>query len=192
MIEPWELIATEKQGDYRIFNVHEHRTRSPSTGQEHGFYVIDSADWINVIPVTPDGRIVFIRQYRHGTAEVTLEVPGGIIDPDDPSPANAARRELIEETGYEADQLIELGAVDPNPAIQSNRCYTYLAQGVHKAGPQQLDGTEEIDIVLVDPDDVPTLIMEGRITHALVVSAFYLYDQHRRQPASQNACSAAT
>ena len=192
MIEPWKLIASEKQGDYRVFSVHEHRTLSPSTGQEHGFYVIDSADWINVIPVTPDGRIVFIRQYRHGTAEVTLEVPGGIVDPDDPSPANAARRELVEETGYEAGQLVELGVVDPNPAIQSNRCYTYLAQGVHKAGPQQLDGTEEIDIVLVDPDDVPSLIMEGRITHALVVSAFYFYDQHRRQPASQNARSAAT
>lgn len=192
MIEPWELIASEKLGDYRVFSVHEHQTRSPSTGQEHGFYVIDSQDWINVIPVTPDGRIVFIRQYRHGIAEVTLEVPGGIIDPSDPSPASAARRELVEETGYEADQLIELGAVDPNPAIQSNRCYTYLAQGVHKAGPQQLDGTEEIDIVLVDPDDVPSLIMKGSITHALVVSAFYFYDQHRRQPASENARSTAT
>lgn len=180
MIEPWEIIESEEHGDYRIFRVLQNHSRSQKTGHEFGFYVIDAADWINVIPVTPEGEIVFVRQYRHGTQEVTLEVPGGIVDDGDESPAAAARREMIEETGYDSDALIALGDVAPNPAMQSNQCYTYLAPNAHKQAGQQLDRTEEIEVVLVQPERVPDLIRDGQVSHALVVAAFYLYEQYRR------------
>ena len=177
MIQPWECIESEAKGEYKVFRVRQDHSRSPRSGRVHPFYVIEATDWVNIIPVTPDGQIVFIRQYRHGVREVTLEVPGGMVDPGE-TVAEAARREMHEETGYDTEQIIHLGGVAPNPAIQNNICYSYLALDARPAGPQNLEGTEEIEVVLVDPTAVPGLIVSGQITHALVVTAFYLYDQY--------------
>jgi len=85
---------------------------------------------------------------------------------------------LREETGYEAERLVYLGAVAPNPAILTNRCHTFLAENVRPVGPQQLDDAEEIEVVLLDPAEIPERIRRGEINHALVVAAFYLYE-HR-------------
>jgi len=180
MPEPWPLLNRSLRGDYRVFTVHEETSRAPATGTTHDFYVIDSPNWVNVVPVTSDGQLVFVRQYRHGTKAVTLEIPGGMVDPGDDGPAAAGLRELREETGYTSDQVIDLGVVEPNPAIQSNRCYTVLAPDAYRAGPPQPDGTEDLDVVLIDPATVPQRIRRGEITHALVVAAFYLYDAWRR------------
>lgn len=180
MIERWEKLRSTPQGHYRVFDVRQDVTRSPESGKEYDFYVIESPDWVNVIPLTPAGQVVCIRQYRHGTEEVTLEVPGGVVDPEDGDPVTAAWREMREETGYDAEAMIPLGAVAPNPALQTNRCHSYLARGAYPNGAQALDGAEEIDVTLVDLDDIPALITGGQITHALVVTAFYLFDQHRR------------
>jgi ADP-ribose pyrophosphatase len=180
MIHPWEKVQSEVQGEYKVFRVREDRCRSPLTGAEHPFYVIESDDWVNIIPVTPDGRIVCVEQYRHGVEAVSLEIPGGIIDPEDASPAEAARREMVEETGYDTDTIVALGSVSPNPAIQNNRCYSYLALDVHLRHAQELDATEHVAVRLVDPADVPGLIARGEISHALVVGAFYFFEQYRK------------
>jgi 8-oxo-dGTP pyrophosphatase MutT (NUDIX family) len=103
-----------------------------------------------------------------------------MVDAEDDDPMDAARRELHEETGYDSDDLVALGAVAPNPAIQDNQCHMYLARNARRNGVQALDGAEEIDVMLVDLDDIPGLITGGQITHALVVVAFYLFDQYRR------------
>lgn len=179
MIEHWDRLERLHRGDYKVFSVHEERSRSPRTDQEHTFFVIDSPDWVNVIPVTEDGRLVFIRQYRHGTKDVTLEVPGGMIDPGDGSPEAAARREMLEETGYDSDDLVYLGQVAPNPAIFSNRCHTCLARDARRVGEPSLEGAEDIELTLVAPEDVPGLVLDGTIDHALVVTAFYFYDHLR-------------
>ena len=182
MIEAWDKLDSTPQGEYYVFNVRQDRVRDPE-GDAHDFYVIEADDWVNVIPVTDDGQVVCIRQFRHGTETVTLEVPGGVVDPGE-DPAEAASRELLEETGYEAAEIVPLGAVDPNPALQNNQCYSYLAKGARRVTDQALDGTEDIDVELVDLDAIPQLITTGRITHALVVVAFYLFDQHRRATAA--------
>ncbi|NBC16013.1 MAG: NUDIX domain-containing protein [Bacteroidetes bacterium] len=181
MIQPWERIDSIERGRFKVFRVREDQSRSPETGEEHAFYVIESPDWVNIIPVTPDGQLVFIEQYRHGTEAVTLEVPGGMVDPDE-TPAEAARREMREETGYDTDEIVYIGSVAPNPAIQNNECHTYLALDARRVEQQHLEGTEIIDVTRVAPDAVPGLIVSGRITHALVVCAFYLYDQYRTPP----------
>jgi 8-oxo-dGTP pyrophosphatase MutT (NUDIX family) len=129
---------------------------------------------VNVIPITPQDDVVLIRQYRHGTREITLEIPGGLVEKND-TPEMAAVRELYEETGYRASQMISLGGVHPNPAIQNNKCYTFLARDVSLVGDQHLDEKEDIEVLLRPLSEIPRLIRNGDITHALVLAAFYRF-----------------
>ena len=181
-LQKWERLGRTHHGHYRVFDLYEDRVRAPHTGTEHDFVRIEARDWVNVLPVTPDGRFVFVRQYRHGTDAVSLEIPGGIIDPHDASPEEAARRELREETGFSSEVLVRLGVVDTNPALFNNRCFTVLARGVRPVSAVAFDETEDLEVVLVDPADVPGLVQRGIITHALVVAAFYHYSVWKQQP----------
>jgi 8-oxo-dGTP pyrophosphatase MutT (NUDIX family) len=153
-----------------------HRPSAPHTA--HDFFVIESVDWVNVIPLTDDDEVVFIEHYRHGTDGMSLEVPGGMIDPEDASPMVAAAREMREETGYAANELIEIGSVHPNPALQENRCFSFLATGARLVGEPRPDDTEDIDVVRYPRREVPRLLREGRITHALVVAALWWWFQY--------------
>lgn len=171
---PWKLISTHEEASYPIFNLRVDQAQSPRTDRLYDFYVLESADWVNVIPLTANNEVVLIRQYRHGLREVTLEIPGGIIEDSDSS-VEAARRELREEIGYEASEMILMGDVHPNPAFLNNRCTTYLAKGVYPAGGQEQDDKEDIEILIKPLEDVPRLIREGHITHSLVLAAFYRF-----------------
>lgn len=137
------------------------------------FYLLRSPDWVNVIPLTDDGRVVLVRQYRVGPEELTLEVPGGVCDAGE-LPALAAARELREETGFEAREIVPLGFVHPNPAIQSNRCHSFLARGARRVADPTPEPFEQIEVELFALAEIPRLVREGAITHALVVSAFHL------------------
>ncbi len=178
-IRDWPRVDSEQLGDYRVFQLRQDTRRSPRTGKHHTFYVLDTGDWINVVAVTNDDQIVLIRQFRHGIEEVTLEIPGGMVDETDGSPMESARRELLEETGYEAEELVHIGTMTPNPAILNNRCHTYLALNARLVAAPQMDGSEDIQTVLVEAAEVPALIASGQINHALVLAAFYFYGQYR-------------
>jgi len=141
---------------------------------DHDFYVIETGDWVNVIPLTKDHQVVMVKQYRHGSRQVTLEIPGGLVDPGD-TPERAASRELLEETGYEAEELVQIGVVNPNPAIFNNRCYTFIGRNVRKLRDPMPDQTEDIEVVLIPIADFPELIRKGEIDHAMVITAFYWY-----------------
>lgn len=170
----WETLASEVICRCRVFSVRRDSNRSVRTGAAHDFFVIDTRDWVNVVPLTPEGHVVMVRQFRHGIRDLTLEVPAGIIDPADPSPAVAAARELREETGYAAAHLDLLGVVHPNPAIMNNRCHIFVARDVVPAGPPEWDGTEELEVVTVPLAGVPELIRSGTVSNALTVTAFQL------------------
>lgn len=175
MPRPWPIIETSKLATTPIFQLTCRRSASPQTGQLHEFYVLEAPDWINVIPLTEDDQVLMIRQYRHGTSEVSLEIPGGMVEPTDGSPREAAVRELIEETGYRAGRIDPIGAIAPNPAIQNNICHSFLATDLDIAPggmDRGHDGTEEIEVVRIPLIEVPDLIRQGAITHALVVVAF--------------------
>lgn len=180
MVEDWEKLDSEEIANYRIFKMRRDKRRSPRTGQAHSFFVLESPDWVNVIALTPDNQVVMIHQFRHGTAEVVLEIPGGMVDEGDDDPAESARRELLEETGYEADAFIRIGTVHPNPAFLDNCCHTYLAVNARWQQQPQFDGSEDIGVELVPLAEVAGLIEDGRITHALVVAAFYHYENYTR------------
>jgi 8-oxo-dGTP pyrophosphatase MutT (NUDIX family) len=183
-IEPWQRLDSETVYSCRIFSLQKNRSRSPRTGKTHDFFVLDSREWVNIIPVTPNEEVVLIRQYRHGTDDITLEIPGGMVDQEDVSPLHAARREMQEETGYDSDDIIPLGAIHPNPAIQANRCHSFLARNVEKISEPHFDTTEETEVTLVPVSELPEIVRQGRITHALVVVAFYWYDLLKRSKPS--------
>ena len=180
-VKKWPRLGSEIVGDYRIFRLRRDHVHSPHNGRDFRFYVLEAPDWINVIPLTPEDQVVLIRQYRHGTEEVSLEIPGGMVDDEDGDPSATARRELLEETGYAAEELVPIGRVAPNPAFLDNHCHTFLARNARPAAKPQFDGAEYIELELVDLEEIPGLIAGGRITHALVVAAFYYYEQFRQR-----------
>ncbi len=174
MAQPWTWISSKILTACRIFTLSQEIYRSPRTGKEHEFYLLDSGDWVNVIPLTPDEEVILVKQFRFGTKDFSLEIPGGMVDGEE-SPAQAVGRELLEETGYAGDQPILLGMVHPNPAIHTNRCYTYLVRNAAFHHPPRQDSTEDIEVQIVPLAEIPRMIHEGRITHALVIAAFYWY-----------------
>ena len=173
-VKPWEVISSKHNASYGIFSFRTDRARSPRTGLEHDCYILESTPWVNVIPLTPQNEVILIRQYRHGIRNLTLEIPGGLVEGHD-TPEAAAKRELCEETGYQAAEMISLGSVLPNPAIQNNRCYTFLAKDVFLAGKQKLDVMEDIEVLSRPLSEIPPLIRKGEINHSLVVAAFFKY-----------------
>ncbi len=180
MIHRWEVTATEPVADCRVFDVRREDCRHPVSGREAGFFVLGASDWINIVAVTPEQELVLVRQYRHGAKTFTLEIPGGMVDPGE-TPLEAARRELREESGYEAPEWIDLGFVEPNPAILENHCHTFLARDAVKVAEPSPDGNEEFEQVLRPVAEIPLLVRDGSIRHALVICAFHAYALHENR-----------
>lgn len=180
MIKEWKLLDSRIDRDYKVFKILINQAHSPRTERISEFYTIDTNDWVNIIPITENGEVVMIKQYRHGSREVTLEIPGGLVD--DERPENAALRELLEETGYTGENLQYLGATNPNPAIFNNLCHTYLTENVKKVAEKNLDDDEDIEVVLIPISEIPSLIEKGIITHSLVIVAFHFYFSEKLQP----------
>ena len=176
--------------DCRVFSVYRNLAQAPGKLDERDFFVIKLANWANVIPITADGEVVFIKQYRHGTSQVTLEIPGGIMDPSDKDSEETARRELLEESGYEAQELKFLGRHNPNPALQDNFCDTYLALDVQKRGLPTFDkeGYEQIELSLQPLSCVPQLIENGVISHGVIITAFYYFALYEKKKPIKFVC----
>jgi ADP-ribose pyrophosphatase len=185
MIRPWKTLGSERAADFRIFTIRTDHKISPRTEAAHDFHVIECCDWVNVIAVTADQLLVMIEQYRHGSNTVELEIPGGMIDARDVSPAAAGIRELREETGYEGSNPRIIGHVSPNPAIMSNTCHTLLVENCVLRHPVEWDHGEDIVTRLVPISEIPRLVGSGQIRHSLVVVALYYFDLWQRAQAAQ-------
>ncbi|MCC6611551.1 MAG: NUDIX hydrolase [Burkholderiales bacterium] len=174
MIRPWQTIASEPVIDLGLFRVTRDVARSPRTQGERPFYVVHMADWVMVVPLTADGKLVLVRQYRHGAREAGLEVPGGLHDHAGEQPDEGAARELAEESGYGGGKLTLLGRLRPQPALFANRAWIYLALEVARHGAPAPDPGEDLEVVLLDPREVPARIAAGEISNAMTVAALAL------------------
>lgn len=178
--ETWKRKKSREVADCRVFKVREDFCERDGDREESTFFVIENPDWVNIIALTPDDKVVLIEQFRHGTEAVTLELPGGMLDEGE-APETTARRELAEETGFSAAEFVLLGKTHPNPAIQNNTIYHYLALDCEKTGDVEFDDHESIVTRLVSLSETEKLIAGGKITHSLVVAAFYFLSNYRQE-----------
>lgn len=181
MPEPWPLLDSQALLNTGLFQVTRDRARSPRTGAERNFNVIRMVDWLMVVALDQAGRLVMVRQFRHGSRALSLEVPGGLHNDDrqaDPQqPEQGAARELAEETGYGGGEWSFLAELRPQPALFSNRMWIYLARNVVPLAAQKLDPGEDIEVVLVESRELGARIASGEINNAMTIAALCMAQQ---------------
>jgi ADP-ribose pyrophosphatase len=174
----WTTLGRRRLNDFAIFSINQVE-RMSALGTEGKFIEVDAPDWVTVIPRFEDPErgpcFLMVRQYRHGSSSVTLEFPAGIVEPGE-MPEISAARELLEETGFRAESLIQLGSVSPNPAFMNNTVTTFLADGIERVQEQLLDEHEVIDVVAVPVDEVTANMGSGEYNNGIMMIslAFYL------------------
>lgn len=173
--ERWNLVSEKNMCETRVFTILEKQMYRGKKSNQASFFTIDAPDWVNVLAFRQDGKLILVEQYRHGTDELSLEIPGGVVDAKHEHPLEAAQQELAEETGYESEKWTPMGFVTPNPALFNNKCHLFLAEDCVKTTEQDLDEHESITVHLMPFSEFMHQIQEGNIHHSLVVSALSKY-----------------
>ncbi len=175
----WSCIEEKTFLDFPYLQLVERqcrRTSDPEDQEPHRFYVIRSKDWCNIIPITEDGKVVMVRQFRAGTLSASYEFPGGVVESTDSGVQATAVREMAEETGFEPlpnARFKLLGVAHPNPALQDNQVHSLIVGPVKRVRAQNLDPTEDIEVIEVPIEDLPRMLHSGKITHALMLTTLY-------------------
>ncbi len=174
-IEKWVVSERQKLLDTPVFNILSHRSTLEAAGKSGTFYTIDAPDWVNIIALTTDQKVILVEQYRFGNEQISLEIPGGMVDKGDPDPIESAKRELAEETGYSTKKWTKLGKVAVNPAIFTNYCHLYLAEDCTLKYEQAPDEHEIIHVHTIQLPEFMQMVKTGEIDHSLVVAAVSQY-----------------
>ena len=170
---PWDMQENNLHADCRIFEVRKQRLKRRSDGLEGEFFVLDTNDWVNVLALTPDDKIILVRQFRYGSKEQSLEPPGGVVERGE-DPVVAGLRELQEETGYVGEEPKLLGVVRPNAAILSNRCHVILVRNAQKTAKLNFDQHEELVTELYPVKELKEMVRRGEITHSIGLNSIMM------------------
>jgi len=171
-IKPWKIL----ESSYLRPRFRVDQCELPN-GKPLEAVVFEFRSWANILAVTKNREAVLIKQYRHGIQDVLWEIPGGVVE-DNEVPTEGVKRELLEETGYAASNVVQVGKFYPNPALQTNTMYCFLALDVEKAGEQHLDDGEQIEVHLVPLDEVLAMAKRGEFSHALQVAVLFYAFTH--------------
>jgi 8-oxo-dGTP pyrophosphatase MutT (NUDIX family) len=167
---PWKVLTSEYVARKTWYTVRVDRVELPNGTVIPEYWVSEYVPWVNVVALTPDDRVVLVRQYRHGLGQVHYEIPAGTTDPGDPSFEAGARRELLEETGYGGGRWSLLTTLSANPALQNNLAYTFLAEGVTLQRTPSPEASEDLRVHLVPLSDIEGLIDSGGFVQALHIA----------------------
>lgn len=171
----WRRRKTEKVFATKYINLSVDECETADGRIVPRYYVIDFPDWVQVVALTPERRLIVVDQYRYPGGGNFLEFPGGTSDSRDEEPLAAAKRELLEETGYESDEWLALGPHYANPALQTNRIHSFLARNCRKVAEQKLDPFEEISVRTLDPEEFIAYCRDPRHRHhSLMLSTLFL------------------
>lgn len=169
----WKTLSSKYLFKSNWLTAREDTCETPKGKVVTPYYVLEYNDWVNCVAIDEQGRVIMVRQFRQGIGKTLLEIPGGTMDNDDPSPEYAMRRELLEETGYSFEKMDYLGAVAPNPASSNNLTHMFLATGGKKVQEQDLDENEEIEVVLLEVEELEAMLKENKILQSLHVSCIF-------------------
>ena len=166
-ITPWKIL----ESNYLRNKVRIDKCET-SNGKIIEPLILEYGTWVTIVALTKRQEVLLIKQYRHGAQKIIWELPGGAVDEGE-EPITAAKRELLEETGYSSDNIIEIGRVSPNPASHTNLMYAYVALDAKRVGSQALDEIEEIEVYPIPLDEAILMVGNGKLLQSLHVSSLF-------------------
>lgn len=180
-MNPWKILQSIYLVKDKWLTLRADTCLTPQNETVEPYYVMETVDWVNIVPFDFSGRLLITKQYRHGNATISHEIPCGMIDATDQSPLQAAQRELLEETGYVSSYIIDIGKLYANPARQNTVIYNFLALDIQYQQPPEFDTTENIESELIALPDVMKSIESNQFNHAMHISSLFLAFNHLRR-----------
>ena len=176
-MKDWKQDRKTKLLQTKLFDIHEVEFSSQTSNRKGTFDVLETSDWVNVVALTTDQKVLMVQQFRFGIEEITLEFPAGKVDPGE-KPEQTALRELREETGGISEKIFFSGKTQANPAFLNNYCYHFVVRDVKLEKAPDLDTNEELEMKYHSIEEIDFLIESGRISHSLSICAWFYFKQH--------------